>query len=342
VSKEKNLSFSPNIKEENQRLDKFLSLKLKLSRSKVQKFIHSGNVRVNQKTVEIPHHKVKSTEIIEVQIPPFSPHNFEAENIPLDVIYEDEYLLVINKPAGLIVHPTGEKKTGTLINALLSHCGEEILKIGGNERGGLVHRLDKDTSGVMVIAKANDTHAEIAYQFKQREIEKTYIALVWGILKENEGEINTPIGRSIGDRRKMSVFSAKVRESTTSFRMQERFKDFTLLELKPKTGRTHQIRVHLASIGHPVIGDAVYGGMKRIPSSSLSDIKDKIKRQFLHAHKLGFYHPDLKKFVEFPAPLPEDMKYVISWAQQNARTKDETRGTRNKRIKDRERNRLSS
>ncbi len=272
-----------------------------------------------KRQIEIPHHKVKSTEIIEVQILPPSPPNFEAENIPLDVIYEDEYLLVINKPAGLIVHPAGEKKTGTLVNALLNHCGEEILKIGGNERGGLVHRLDKDTSGVMVIAKTEKTHAEIARQFKQREIEKTYIALVWGILKDNEGEINTPIGRSVGDRRKMSVFSAKLRESTTFFRVQERFQDFTLLELKPKTGRTHQIRVHLASIGHPVIGDAVYGGKKRTASSSLEDIKDKITRQFLHAYKLKFYHPELKKSVEFQAPLPEDMQYVISWARENAK-----------------------
>lgn len=311
--------FSPSIEEENQRLDKFLSSKLGLSRSKVQKFIHSGNVKVNQKTVEIPHHKVKTTEIIEVQISPSSPHNFEAENIPLDVIYEDKHLLIINKPSGLTVHPAGEKKTGTLVNALLNHCGEEILKIGGNDRGGLVHRLDKDTSGVMIIAKTNTTHTEISHQFKQREIEKTYIALVWGIIEEDEGEINTPIGRSIGDRRKMSVFSAKPRESTTSFRVQERFNDFTLLELKPKTGRTHQIRIHLASIGHPVIGDAIYGGKKRIPSSSLNNIENRIKRQFLHAHKLKFYHPELKKFMEFQVPLPEDMQYVIGWARENAK-----------------------
>lgn len=318
-SKNQEFKFVPDINEENQRLDKFLSSKLNLSRSKLQKLIHSGNVRVNQKTIDIPHHKVKSNETVEVQIPPSSPSDFEAENIPLDVIYEDEYLLIINKPAGLIVHPAGEKRTGTLVNALLHHCGEEILKIGGNERGGLVHRLDKDTSGVMVIAKTSTVHDEIARQFKQRETEKTYIALAWGIPKENKGEINAPIGRSIGDRKKMSVFSAKPRESTTFFRVQENFKDFTLLELKPRTGRTHQIRVHLASIGHPVIGDTVYGGKKRISSSSLGNIKDKITRQFLHAHKLKFYHPDLKKSVEFSVPLPEDMQYVISWARENAK-----------------------
>ncbi len=319
MSKEKNLTFSPVIEEENRRLDKFLSSKLGFSRSKVQKLINNGNVKINQKIVEIPHHKVKINEPIEVQLSTISPSNLEAENIPLEVIYEDEYLIVINKQPGLIVHPTGDKKTGTLVNALLNHCGEEILKIGGNERGGLVHRLDKDTSGVMVIAKTEKMHIEIARQFKQREIEKTYIALAWGIIKENGGEINTPIGRSVGDRRKMSIFSAKARESTTLFKAQERFQDFTLLELKPKTGRTHQIRVHLASIGHPIIGDAVYGGIKRISSSSLSNIKDKIKRQFLHAHKIKFYHSELKKSVEFSALLPEDMKFVLAWAKENAK-----------------------
>ena len=319
MSEVKNLIFSPGIEEENQRLDKFLSSELGLSRSKIQKLIYEGNVQINQKPIGIPHHKVKTTETIEVQIPLFSSAHLEAENIPLNVIYEDKELVVINKPAGLVVHPAGEKKTGTLVNALLNHCGKEILKIGGNERGGLVHRLDKDTSGVIVIAKTEKMHAEIARQFKQREIEKTYIALAWGNFENNEGEINTPIGRSIGDRRKMSVFSAKVRESTTFFKVQERFRDFVLLELKPKTGRTHQIRIHLASIGHPIIGDAIYGGIKRIPSSSLNDIKDKINRQFLHAHKLKFYHPQLQKSVEFSAPLPEDMKFVISWAQENAK-----------------------
>lgn len=315
--------FSPDINEENQRLDKFLSSKLGLSRSKVQKLICNGNVKINKKIVSIPHRKVKANETIEIKISALPPTNLEAENIPLNIIYEDKELIVVNKPAGLIVHPAGEKKTGTLVNALLHHCGDEILKIGGNERGGLVHRLDKDTSGVMVIAKTEKTHNEIARQFKQREIQKTYIALAWGNIKENNGEIDTPIGRSIGDRRKMSVFSAKPRESTTHFRVLERFQDFTLLELKPKTGRTHQIRVHLASIGYPIIGDAVYGGIKRIPSSSLSSIKDKITRQMLHAHKLKFYHPGLGKSVEFSAPLPEDMEYIIEWANKNAKTRDE-------------------
>ncbi|MDD5455212.1 MAG: RluA family pseudouridine synthase [Candidatus Ratteibacteria bacterium] len=320
ISKEKQVrefKFSPSLEEENQRLDKFLLSKLGFSRSKAQKLIHNGNVKVNQKIIDIPHHRVKHSEIIEVQISPPSPTTVEAEDIPLNVLYEDKELIVINKPAGLVVHPAGEKKTQTLVNALLNHCGEEILKIGGNERGGLVHRLDKDTSGVMVIAKTENAHNEIAHQFQERKTEKTYIALAWGTIKEDTGEINAPIGRSIGDRRKMSVFSAKVRESTTFFRVLEIFQDFTLLELKPKTGRTHQIRVHLSSIGHPIIGDEVYGGKKRIASSSLKGIKDKIERQFLHAQKLRFYHPKLKKIMEFSAPLPEDMQYVIDWARKN-------------------------
>lgn len=309
--------FLPDSKDINQRLDKFLSAKLGFSRSKVQKLIRNGNVRINQKTVIVPHHKIKTNESIEVQISLIPSKHPKAENIPLDVIYEDKYLIVINKPAGLIVHPAGEKKTETLVNALLNHCGEEILKIGGNERGGLIHRLDKDTSGVMVIAKTEKIHNEIARQFKEREIEKTYIALAWGIIKQDKSQINTPIGRSIGNRIKMSIFSAKVRESTTFFSIKERFQDFTLLELKPKTGRTHQIRVHLASIGHPIIGDGVYGGEKRTTSSSLKEIKNKITRQLLHAYKLKFYHPILNKSVEFSAPLPPDMEYVIDWARNN-------------------------
>lgn len=319
----KEFKFSPDTKDINQRLDKFLSSKLGFSRSKIQKIIYSGNVKVNKKITDIPHHKVKSNEIIEVKILPLSPTAVEPEDIPLTVLYEDEELIVINKQAGLVVHPAGEKKTQTLVNALLNHCGEEILKIGGNERGGLVHRLDKDTSGVMVIAKTEKTHNEIARQFKEREIEKTYIALAWGIIKEDSGEINTPIGRSIGDRRKMSIFSAKARESMTLFTVKERFDDFSLLELELKTGRTHQIRVHLSSLGHPIIGDEVYGGEKRLASSSLQEIKDKITRQLLHAHKLKFHHPKLQKFMQFEAPIPEDMKYVIEWARQNAKTKDE-------------------
>ncbi|MFH1547758.1 MAG: RluA family pseudouridine synthase [Candidatus Omnitrophota bacterium] len=323
MSEEEILSFLSSIEEENQRLDKFLLLKLAFSRSKIQKLIYNGNVKINKKIVSIPHHKVKANETIEIKISALPPTNLEAEDIPLNIIYEDKELIVINKPAGLIVHPAGEKKSGTLVNALLNHCGKEISTIGGNERGGLVHRLDKNTSGVMVIAKTEKTHNEIARQFKQREIQKTYIALAWGIFKNNDGEVNTPIGRSIGDRRKMSVFSAKPRESTTFFNVQERFKDFALLQVKPKTGRTHQIRIHLSFIEHPIVGDEVYGGKKRISSSSLSEVKDKIKRQFLHAHKLKFYHPILKKSVEFEAPIPEDMEYVIKWAKKNAKTRDE-------------------
>jgi 23S rRNA pseudouridine1911/1915/1917 synthase len=318
------LKFSPDINEENQRLDRFLSLKLGFSRSKVQKLIYNGNIKINDKPINIPHHKVKLNEIIEAQIAPPQNTHVKAENIPLNIIYEDEELIVINKQTGLVVHPAGENKTQTLVNALLHHCGEEILKIGGNERGGLVHRLDKDTSGVMVIAKTEKTHNEIARQFKDRKTQKIYIALAWGNFKENSGEINTPIGRSIGDRKKMSVFSAKARESQTLFTVKERFEDFALLELELKTGRTHQIRVHLSSIAHPIIGDGVYGGKKRLASSSLKEIKDKITRQMLHAHKLKFCHPKLRKVMQFEAPMPEDMKYAIEWARKNKITNNKS------------------
>ena len=311
--------FSPTIKDKAQRLDKFLKGNLKFSRSKIQRFIHEGYVKINERVIYTPHHKIKPDETIELYIPPPSGPHFKAEEIPLNIIYEDSFLLVINKPPGLIVHPVGENKTGTLVNALLYHCGEEILKIGGNERGGLVHRLDKDTSGIMVIAKDNATHEGLSCQFKRREIQKTYITVVWGLPRNNEGKIDLPLGRSVGDHKKMGVFSKKLKEAETFFEVKERFTGFVLLEAKPKTGRTHQIRVHLASIGHPIIGDPLYGGKRRIHSSSLVAIKNEINRQLLHAYKLKFYHPQQKKLVQFKAPLPPDMRKVITWARGNAK-----------------------
>ncbi|HIE44145.1 MAG TPA: RluA family pseudouridine synthase [Candidatus Omnitrophica bacterium] len=305
--------------DEGERIDKFIASKLHLTRSAAKKIIERGGLTVDDKPITSPHYRVKRDERIQVHLILPPTHSLISENIPLDIVYEDHYLILVNKPAGLIVHPAGRKTTGTLVNALLYHYGDAMLKVGGEERAGLVHRLDKDTSGIMLIAKDNNTHAELARQFLEREIQKTYIALVWGIPKNSEEEVSTPIGRSIGDRKKISIFSAKPREARTFFTVKERFEDFTLLEIRPQTGRTHQIRVHLASIGHPVIGDQLYGGKRRIYSSSLRSIRVTIKRQLLHAYKLIFYHPHQKKLMEFHTPLPDDMKKVISWAREHAK-----------------------
>jgi len=306
--------------EDNQRLDKFIASHLDISRSQIQKIIQAGEVRVSSKVVDVPHHKVKSGDKVELRIPPPAPLKVEGENIPLDIVYEDSYLLVINKSTGLICHPVGKRNQGTLVNALIYHCKEALSNLGGDFRRGLVHRLDKDTSGVMVVAKDNPTHTALSQQFKDRKVKKIYLALAWGRFKEQEQLIDTPIGRSATHREKMSVFSPRSREAKTSYKVKEQFSDFALLEIRLQTGRTHQIRVHLSSLGYSLIGDPLYGGRRRIQSSSLKDYPEPINRQLLHAHILGFHHPGTNEFREFTAPLPEDMEKVIAWGRENQKT----------------------
>ncbi|MGQ9631063.1 MAG: RluA family pseudouridine synthase [bacterium] len=283
------------------RLDTFLSTRLPLSRTRIQKLIKEGRVSVNGAT-EKSSHRVSAGDRICIELPEPQKPSVEAEEIPLRILYEDKDVIVIDKPAGLTVHPAGGKISGTLVNALLYHC-RDLSGIGGMARPGIVHRLDKDTSGVMVVAKNDGTHMALSKQIKDRSVEKRYIAVVCGNLKEDRGTIDAPIGRHPKDRKRMAVVGSGGRPARTEFEVKERFSGYTLLDLKPHTGRTHQIRVHLKHIGHPVVGDTAYGFRKRE--------KLPIGRQALHAYLLGFIHPSTGKYVEFRADPPPDIAELI-------------------------------
>ncbi len=296
--------FSATKEYENYRIDQFLANKLpSISRSLIQKLIKTGKVLINGSVCNKPSKKLSFGSEIQVEIPKAEKIPLQAENIPLDIVYEDSSLIVINKPTGMVVHPAFGNRSGTLVNALLFHC-KDLSGIGGEERPGIVHRLDKETSGLIVVAKNDRAHNFLAKQFKDRKIHKKYLALVHGKVKSDSGTIDMPIGRSVSDRKKMSVVQndpsfiqthnfrkprrSKARQAITHYRVIERFKDKTLLELKPETGRTHQIRVHLAHIGHPIVGDKIYG-FKKDKSSSMA----------LHSYVLGFFHPETNEYMEF-------------------------------------------
>ncbi|MFY9814592.1 MAG: RluA family pseudouridine synthase [Dehalococcoidales bacterium] len=282
------------------RLDKFVSENCPgLSRSQAQKLIDEGNVLVNG-IAEKASHKTEAGEKIEITVPPPAPTGLLPEAIPVKIIYEDDDLLVIDKPAGLTVHPAPGHPSHTLVNAVLSHLNE-IEDDGEVTRPGIVHRLDKDTSGVMLVAKNNVALANLADQFKARTVKKTYITLVKGILRPDKGVIDAPIGRDSGDRKKMAVTGeSRGRAARTNYRVIRYVGKNTLLEIMPETGRTHQIRVHLAAIGYPVFGDITYGKKSAF-----------LNRQFLHAQKIGFNLPATGKWVEFESPLPEDLEQAL-------------------------------
>lgn len=282
------------------RLDKFVSENCPgLSRSQAQKLIADGYVVVNG-LMEKASHKTETGEKIEITIPPPAPTGLLPEAIPVKIIYEDDDLLVIDKPAGLTVHPAPGHPSHTLVNAVLSHLNE-IEDEGDITRSGIVHRLDKDTSGVMLVAKNNVALANLADQFKARTVKKTYITLVKGILRPDKGVIDAPIGRDSGDRKKMAVTGeSRGRAARTNYRVIRYVGKNSLLEITPETGRTHQIRVHLAAIGYPVFGDITYGKKSAF-----------LNRQFLHAHKIGFNLPATGKWVEFESPLPEDLEQAL-------------------------------
>lgn len=305
--------FTIEEREENQRLDIYLNKKdLGLSRSRIQKLISSGKIRVNN-TIVKPSYWVKVGDRIEVTIPKPRPLKIDPEKIPLNILYEDRDLIVVNKPRGMVVHPGAGISSGTLVNALLYHC-KDLSGIGGVLRPGIVHRLDKDTSGVLVVAKNDFTHLALSKQFKERSVNKRYIALVKGRVLKEEGKIEAPIGRHPVKRKKMAAGVRRAREAITSYKVLERFEDFTLLEAIPETGRTHQIRVHLSHIGYPVVGDPRYGGRItgfRPQASGFKEAIASLKGQLLHAQTLGFVHPRTKEYMEFNAPLPEDMERVI-------------------------------
>ncbi len=291
------------------RLDVFLSENQKeFSRSHLKKLIEQGYISVNNFRAQAKY-KVKTGDKIILNIHLPSPSEIEAEPIPLKIIFEDEVMLVVNKPAGMVVHPAPGHAKGTLVNALLSHCSD-LSGIGGIERPGIVHRLDKDTSGVVLIAKNEVAHRFLANQFKNREIKKVYLALVRGIVKPASGIIESSIGRHKTNRKKMTATLNQGRQAETRYEVLETLGHFSYLRLFPKTGRTHQIRVHLDSIHHPILGDKLYGG--KIAEPLLN-----IPRQALHAHRIEINHPINKKPLFFEAPVPSDIQNYLTKYRQN-------------------------
>lgn len=282
---------------EKKRIDVFLTeVQSEVSRSYIKKLVETDQVLVNSIPTQ-PSYKVKTGDHIEFTIPDPAPLDLVAEAIPLDIVYEDKSFLVVDKPAGMVVHPAPGHHNGTLVNALLHHC-TDLAGIGGVERPGIVHRLDKDTSGLVVVAKTDSAHQSLSQQFKDREIEKVYLALVAGVVKNPNGLINSRIGRHRIHRKKMAPDLIRGREAQTRYEVIERCNGFSYLRLYPKTGRTHQIRVHLASIGHPILGDILYGGKTKGVN---------MQRQALHAHMIKLRHPETDELMSFKSILPADM-----------------------------------
>jgi len=283
------------------RIDTFLAARIpECPRSLAARLVREGTVRVRGE-VKKPGYRVRCADIITGSLCPPEPLRFEPEPIPLDILYEDSDLIVINKPPGLVVHPAPGHLSGTLVNALLHHC-PGIAGSGPPLRPGIVHRLDKDTTGTLVVAKTALVHRDLAEQFKKRTIEKTYLAVVWGDMPSDGGTIRLPLGRHPVDRKRMSTASRRTRSAETNWRVRERFGGLTLLEVDLKTGRTHQIRVHCAAIHHPIVGDPVYGYRNRPIQPA---------RQMLHAWRLGFVHPIRGDRMVLESPVPSDMAGLI-------------------------------
>jgi len=281
------------------RLDVFLAeVQADISRSTVKKLIEASRVSVNEASAKA-HYKLKEGDRVTLSVPDPEPLEVQAEAIPLSIVYEDDCLIVVDKPAGLVVHPAPGHSSGTLVNALLHHC-KDLTGIGGVERPGIVHRLDKDTSGLIVAAKTEAAMQSLTRQFKDRTIEKVYLAFAKGTFALKSGVIDAPIGRHKIHRKKMSTRAATSREAETRYEVLEQLNGYAYVRLYPKTGRTHQIRVHLASLGHPILGDALYGG-------TLGPNLPKISRQALHAHRLRLIHPMTGSSLQLESPLPSDM-----------------------------------
>jgi len=299
-----------------ERLDLYLTNQVEnATRTKVQSAIKAEKVLVNGKSVRSSH-LVAPGEIIRVTLPQSPPHTAIPENIPIEIVYEDEQLLVVNKPAGMVTHPAYGNHSGTLVNALLYHCNV-LSTVNDAMRPGIVHRLDKDTSGIMVIAKDDRTHAHLARQFARRTISREYQAIVWGLFAEHTGVIETQLGRSKSDRKKMAVVNVG-KVAITEFTVLERFEYLSLVKLKLRTGRTHQIRVHLAHINHPVFGDPTYNGKHIVwgpgtprQKAEVQQLLKMTPRQALHARTIGFVHPGTGREMVFESGLPADMENVL-------------------------------
>ena len=287
--------------ENKERIDKYIAKCLPdLSRVMVQKLIEEKQILVNEKSVKTSY-TVQKGDKITITIPEAKETTLKPQDIPLDIVYEDDDILVVNKAKGMVVHPAAGNPEGTLVNAVMAHCKGNLSGIGGELRPGIVHRLDKDTSGLLIVAKNDKAHIQMSKQIQDREVKKIYIALVRGIISENEATINMPIGRSMQDRKKMEI-KKKGKEAITHFQVLERFDKYTLLKVKIDTGRTHQIRVHMAEIGHPVVGDMLYSNGKN---------EFGVEGQMLHATSLDFKHPVTQKPLHLEAPLPEYFEEVL-------------------------------
>ena len=285
---------------EGQRIDKFLAEEFpEMSRSYIQKLIKEEQVSVNGKVVKA-NYKLSEADEVVLNQPELKEPDILAENIPLDILYEDSDLLIVNKPKGMVVHPSAGHYSGTLVNALMYHCKDDLSGINGVMRPGIVHRIDMDTTGSLLVCKNDFTHNDIAEQLKVHSIRRVYHAIVHGVLKDDEGTIDAPIGRHPIDRKKMSINHKNGKEAVTHYKVIKRFRDYTYIQCQLETGRTHQIRVHMSSIKHPLVGDSVYGPAK---------CPFKLQGQTLHAKIIGIIHPRSKEYLEVDAPLPE---YFVS------------------------------
>ena len=288
---------------EEERIDKYMSILIdSLSRSFIQKMMKEEKVLVNGKPVKA-NYRLKTEDEICFELPEAVEPDIEPENIPLDILYEDADVLVVNKPKGMVVHPAAGHYSGTLVNALMYHCKGSLSGINGCLRPGIVHRIDMDTTGSLIVCKNDKAHNAIAEQLKVHSITRKYYAIVHGVLKADTGTVNAPIGRHPVDRKKMSINEKNGKEAVTHYRVLQRFRRFTFVECQLETGRTHQIRVHMASIGHPLLGDQVYGPAK-MPFSGLQG-------QTLHAGVLGIIHPSTGEYMEFTAPLPAYFEAIL-------------------------------
>lgn len=294
--------FTVTEEEQGERLDKYLAgLLSDVSRSYIQKLLKQQQVTVNEQTVKA-NYIIKENDVIVIHVPEAVEPEIIPENIPLDILYEDEDVLVVNKPKNMVVHPAPGHYSGTLVNAVMYHCKDNLSGINGILRPGIVHRIDKDTTGSLIICKNDTAHNSLAAQLKEHTIQRKYVAIIHGVLKEDEGMINAPIGRNPNDRMKMAVNYKNGKEAVTHYKVLQRLKNYTLVECVLETGRTHQIRVHMASIQHPLLGDVLYGPAK---------CPYKLQGQTLHAQILGFTHPVTGAYIEVSAPLPEYFENLL-------------------------------
>ena len=298
--------FKVEAEESGLRVDKYLSDQLpEISRSYLQKIIKDGQVLANDKPVKA-NYKVSMGDAIELEIPEAVEPEIEPENIPLEILYEDADVILINKPKGMVVHPSAGHYSGTLVNGLMYHCKDELSGINGVMRPGIVHRIDMDTTGVIIACKNDKSHNSIAEQLKEHSITRRYRAIVCGNIKEDEGTVDKPIGRDPSNRLRNAVTDLNSKNAVTHYKVLERFGRFTLIEAQLETGRTHQIRVHMAYLKHPLLGDELYGPVKSKEGSKLG-----AKRQMLHAGILGFVHPSTGEYMEFESSLPDDFESVL-------------------------------